>query len=436
MNFLKLIIPKFKALLKSILQYEYLHYWLAGGRASTKSSFIALVLVLLMLIDPEFNAVCFRKVGETLEDSVYNQICWAIELLRLTRYFQYKTKPMQIIYKKTGQRFYFRGCDKAEKSKSIKAKIGKLKALWFEELTEFSGMKEIRTITQSIVRGAENVLCFYSYNPPRDGKNWVNVECERVKNNRFISRSTYLDVPAEWLGKDFLQEAEDLKNNLPDDYDNEYLGKISHKTLNVVKNFDKNVNIRNILYDPELDIHLTCDFNVDPMCWEIAHKTDTKYFYFDEIVRENTYTRECIEEFAQKYKNHKGNIIINGDASGNYRSTQSESTNYVIMLNVLRSYFEPEKIKLHIRDFNPPIRSRIAAFNEKIKNRKGIIGIYIDPKCKRLIYNCENLKYIEGTSKIAVPTTSEIARDPELKYLVHPFDSASYLVEYYNPVID
>lgn len=436
MNLLKQIIPIFKPLLKSILKSEFLHYWFKGGRASTKSSFIAIVLVILMLIDPEFNAVCLRKVADTLSDSVYNQIGWAINLLGLNNYFSFRVSPLQIIYKKTGQRFYFRGCDRPEKMKSIKCKVGKLKAVWFEELTEFSGMKEIRTVTQSVVRGSDRAVCFYSFNPPRDGKNWVNEEVERPKKNRYVSKSTYLDVPIEWLGPDFIEEANDLKENRPDDYNNEYLGLTSKVTLNVVKNFDKTVNIRNINYNKDLDLYLTCDFNVDPMCWEIAHKTDEKVFFFDEIAVENTYTRECIKEFIERYQGHNGNIIVCGDASGDYRNAQSEYTNYAIILMALREYFGKDKVFLKIRDFNPPIINRINAFNERVKSKKGIINIYIDPKCKKLIYNIDNLKFKEGTSKIATPTLKEIERDPELKYLGHPFDAASYLVEYFWAVTE
>lgn len=437
MDLLTQIIDKFKPVLKSILKGEYLHYWFKGGRASTKSSFIAIVLVLLMLIDPEFNAVCLRKVADTLADSVYNQIAWAINLLGLNAYFQFKTSPLQIVYIKTGQRFYFRGCDKPEKVKSIKAKVGKIKAAWFEELPEFSGMKEIRTVTQSIIRGAARCFCFFSFNPPKDGKNWVNEEVERSKKNRFVSKTTYLDVPPDWLGPDFIEEAEDLKENRPDDYNNEYLGQTSKITLNIVKNFDKNVNVRKINYNPDLTLHLTCDFNVDPMCWLVAHKTDDKVFYFDELAIENTYTKECINEFIERYKDHKGKIIINGDASGDYRHAQSEFTNYAIILKALREYFTGEdRVKLEIRDFNPSIISRINAFNERIKTRKGIVNIYIDPKCKKLIYNIDNLKFKEGSNKIDLPTLKEIEKNSELKYLGHPFDAASYLVEYYWPIKD
>lgn len=435
-NFKDLIIEKFVPIAKLIFNYAFLHFFFKGGRGSTKSSFIALVLVILMILDKEFNAVCVRKVADTLQDSVYNQLIWAIDKLNLSYYFNYKSSPLQIIYKPTGQRFYFRGCDKPEKIKSIKCKVGKLKAVWFEELTEFKGMKEIRTVTQSIVRGADRILCFYSFNPPEDGKNWVNQEVEIKKNNRYVSHSTYLDVPPAWLGADFLEEAEDLRENKPEEYENEYLGKTSYKTFNVVKNYSKDVNTRKVLYNPDLPIHLTCDFNVDPMCWLMAHKTDEKVFYFDELTRENTYTQECIDEFISRYGEHRGLIIVNGDASGDYRNAQSQFTNYAIILKSLREHFGNDRVKLEIRDFNPPIINRINAFNQKVKTNKGIINIYIDPKCKKLIYNIENLKFQQGTSKIDLPTAKEIEQDPELKYLGHPFDAASYLVEFYWAVKD
>ena len=90
-----------------------------------------------------------------------------------------------------------------------------------------------------------------------------------------------------------------------------------------------------------------------------------------------------------------------------------------------------ERVTLEIRDGNPPIISRINAFNQKVKTNKGIIEIFIDPKCKKLLYNIDYLKFKQGTSEIDLPTQKEIEQDPDLKYLGHPFDAASYLVEYY-----
>ena len=75
-------------------------------------------------------------------------------------------------------------------------------------------------------------------------------------------------------------------------------------------------------YNKDLPLHLTCDFNVDPMCWAIAHKDKDCVYFFDEIVIEKTTTQQCIDEFIKRYPNHKSEIIINGDASGDNRSTQ------------------------------------------------------------------------------------------------------------------
>jgi hypothetical protein len=92
-------------------------------------------------------------------------------------------------------------------------------------------------------------------------------------------------------------------------------------------------------------------------------------------------------------------------------------------------------VKVKIRPFNPPIKNRIAAWNAKIKNTASQIGIFIDPQCKWLIYNCENLKYKEGTSLLDLPSHYQIKGNRELKFLGHPFDAASYLVDYYWPIL-
>ena len=201
----------------------------------------------------------------------------------------------------------------------------------------------------------------------------------------------------------------------------------------VVKGFsDKNV--RKLNYNPNIPLHLTCDFNVDPMCWIIAHKDDKKVYYIDEIIIENTSTTNAIAEFIRRYPEHKSTIIINGDASGDNRSCNSEFTNYALIRNALYAYGYKDH-KFHLRSFNPPIKSRIASFNAKVKNAKGDVCIFVDPKCKWFLHNMYNLKFKTGTSLVDVPTHHRIKQDNELKFLEHPFDAGSYLVEYYFPIV-
>ena len=69
-----------------------------------------------------------------------------------------------------------------------------------------------------------------------------------------------------------------------------------------------------------------------------------------------------------------------------------------------------------------------------VKGYDGVRRIIISPRCKWLLYNIYNLKYRVGSREVEVPTYSQIKTDEELKYLEHPFDAASYLVEYYYPL--
>ena len=91
-------------------------------------------------------------------------------------------------------------------------------------------------------------------------------------------------------------------------------------------------------------------------------------------------------------------------------------------------------VSVEIRSFNPPIKNRVTAFNTLIRSASGDSRIFIDPKCEKLIYNLKNLKYRAGSSQIDVPTYHQIRKNRELKFLSHPFDAASYLVEFYFPL--
>ena len=202
-------------------------YWLKGGRGSTKSSFISLVIVRGLLSDPNANAIIYRKVGNTIKDSVYSQMLWAIDQLQLAPWFQAKVSPFELIYKPTGQRVLFRGADDPLKSKSIKLQHGYFRYLWFEELSEFRGMEDIRTIKQSVFRGVDRGVTLYSYNPPKSAQNWVNTEALKSVTGRLVHHSTYLDVPKAWLKEAFISEAERLAQSNERAYRNEYMGEVT-----------------------------------------------------------------------------------------------------------------------------------------------------------------------------------------------------------------
>lgn len=224
----EVIAPAFYNVFWDILDEKHTYYDLYGGRGSTKSSFVGVMIPFLMMQDAEngvmSNAVIFRKVGNTLRESVYEQIAWGIDALNANDLWSASVSPMQYTYKPTGQKIIFRGLDKAKKTKSIKTSKGYFKYLWFEELDEFSGIEEIRTVQQSVLRGGSKFVVFKTFNPPISRSNWANVYVNEPRSDSYRHKSDYRTVPIKWLGQQFIDDAEHLKNTNPRAYEHEYLG--------------------------------------------------------------------------------------------------------------------------------------------------------------------------------------------------------------------
>lgn len=228
-------------LVLAALHHRFVHYDLAGGRGSTKSSVVSLVVIRLMMEpgNEEVNALVLRKVGNTIKDSVFAQYQWAISTLGVSEYWDTKNNPPELIYKPTGQRVIFRGADKPLKLKSIKMAYGYIGITHFEEKDQFSGRKEIRTILQSTMRGGEVFWNFESYNPPISRDNWANKDSEEERGDRMCHRSNYLELDyPEWLGEQFYAEAEHLKETNLRAYQHEYLGIPVGTGGNVFDNLD------------------------------------------------------------------------------------------------------------------------------------------------------------------------------------------------------
>lgn len=214
----------FHRAIRDIRDKEHLEYVFKGGRGSTKSTTVGMTIVELMKNNHDIHAVVCRKVGNTIKDSVYNKIKWAIGKQEFTEEFDSKLSPMEITLKATGQKIYFRGADDPDKIKSINPEFGYIGILWFEELDQFAGPEEIRKIEQSAIRGGNLAWIFKSFNPPKTMNNWANKYVLEPKENRIVHSSTYLDVPKGWLGQPFIDEAEHLKEVNPNAYEHEYMG--------------------------------------------------------------------------------------------------------------------------------------------------------------------------------------------------------------------
>ncbi len=313
----------FVDLYRDIKERKHDDYWLEGGRGSIKSSFWSEIVPEELENNPNWCAICIRKVANTLKDSVYSQLEWGMDKLSETYPFinenWTKTKsPLEMKNKNTGQMIYFRGADDPGKIKSIKPPKGMYIALIiYEEFDQMAGMNEVRKIDQSVKRGGNEYLTFRIYNTPKSKRHFVNVEKRLPNPKRLIHRSTYLDVPVEWLGQPFFDDAELLKQNNPTAYANEYLGEETGDGGNV---FD-NVELREIT-DEEIEnfdyLYQGMDFGwfPDPLAWtKMCYQPNKLTLYiFDEYVV-NKMSNAKVWNYLKENKGVKSDDLITADSA-------------------------------------------------------------------------------------------------------------------------
>lgn len=222
----------------------------------------------------------------------------------------------------------------------------------------------------------------------------------------------------------------------PDVFNREYGAAFEFMQGLVVKHWSSE-NIQPVEFRHDSRLHISCDFNVDPCMWIVAQRFPPQYHIIDEIVRENTSVSEMVDEFERRYPPEDvAGITINGDASGDNRSVTADKHNQTAYIAMRNRLFQLgyRDVKVAVRERNPSPLDRVDAFNAKVMNADGQVNLMVSPRCKWLIYNCENLAWIEGSSEIWEPTSRQIEKDRQLKFLKHIFDAASYLVEYYDPI--
>lgn len=294
----EIIAPSFYELHHDLKAERYDEYWLKGGRGSTKSTFASVQILLGMLRDQNANAVVFRRYQNELRQSVFGQMEWSANKLGIAHLMKFQVSPLQVVFA-TGQKILFLGADNPKKVKSINLGRGYIKYAWFEELDQFGGMDEIRIILQSVFRGGDQKrVVFYTYNPPKSARSWVNQEARISRPGRKVHHSTYLTVPREWLGARFLADAEYLKATNEMAYRHEYLGEEVGTGLEVFTNVAiEPISDEQIETFDNLRQGLDFGYAADPLAWERFHydATRRRIYLFREIQGLNLFNREFWE---------------------------------------------------------------------------------------------------------------------------------------------
>ena len=207
----------------------------AGGRGCCKST-IASGMVMKGCAETGLSAVCLRKHGEDVMNSVSQQIQWTLDALgqsgnytlRLSGYSCHFTSSA-----KSSHQIYCVGIDQGLHLGCVQADLNRfprIRFVWIDEADQLSGMEELESAL-SVLPLADNPIVILSFNPPADPLHWSNQEpwgvhavVNGVNQLRYFFHPCYLDVPVEWLGEKFFRDAETMKRLNEDAYRNAYLG--------------------------------------------------------------------------------------------------------------------------------------------------------------------------------------------------------------------
>ena len=301
----------FKKFYSEVKKDSYLYYVLKGGRGSAKSTHIAFTLILEIIKKP-ITILCVRKVGNTLSESVYEQLKEAIEMLDLGHLFECKKSPLQIVYKPRGNKIIFRGADDPSKIKSIKISKFPLTTLWIEELAEFKTEEEVSTIVNSILRaelgeGLEYKI-FYSYNPPKRKQSWVNkkYDTQFIPSNTYVHHSTYLEN--RHISKAFKEEANEVKKRNEFKYRHEYLGEPIGSGVVPFSNLEfRTITDEEIASFDNIRQGVDWGYATDPVAFIRLHydKTRRKIYILDEFYEVKASNRRLSEVIQSRNYHHQ-----------------------------------------------------------------------------------------------------------------------------------
>ena len=178
-------------------------------------------------------------------------------------------------------------------------------------------------------------------------------------------------------------------------------------------NFDRKLHVKQA-EELTADLFWGVDFNVDYMTAVLGCKySDGTIHYFDEIRQSNSNT----DQLALAMKQIAPSINVYPDSAGRARSTTSNKSDHIILRD--HSY------NVIAKKANPPIIDRLNALNRMLQDANGKVRMTVDPKCKYLI---KDLEQVQRSRDGKIDKAKDIS-------LTHALDACSYYIAMNHPVV-
>ena len=317
-----------------------------------------------------------------------------LEILRANEIpFDHNKAENMLVFRDTGSRVLFRPVEEFERLRGTNL-------AWFglDELTYTQEESWLR-LEGRLRDPLAKELCGFAVWTPK-GFDWVYRKfiADPVKGYGAIQAKPFEN-------RHLLSRVGDFYERLKDSYDEKfyqqevlgaYLGMEGGRVYSA---FDPAAHLRSgMQINAKQPLLWAMDFNVDPMSSLIVQIDGYEVHVLDEIVIRGATTADACEAFLKRYPKHFAGVVIFGDASGYHQQTTG-LTDY----DMVRDYFLAHtslKVDNQVPRQNPAVRERVNVTNKYLRNAAGVIGMYVDPKCKELVKDFEQVSYKADTTVV------------------------------------
>lgn len=277
-----------------------------GSRASKKSKTTALNFIIRLMKYKNANLLVVRKVFSTLKDSCYTELQWAINRLGVSSLWECRKSPLEMEYKPTGQKIYFRGLDDPLKITSITVKTGVLCWLWIEEAYEITKEDDFNMLDESI-RGVTPDGLFKQITitlNPWNEKHWIKKRFFDNPDNEILAKTTNYMCNEFLDGADF-KVFEKMKVDNPRRYKVAGLGEWGISEGLIYENWkEESFNVNAISKKESVKSAFGLDFGYtnDPtaLFCGLVDEANMKIYVFNEIYKKALTNKMIYDEIFKK----------------------------------------------------------------------------------------------------------------------------------------
>lgn len=187
-------------------------------------------------------------------------------------------------------------------------------------------------------------------------------------------------------------------------------------------------NLKDFEYNPDLPIHISFDFNVNPGMHAVVFQIQEKICYqIAEIITRSprNNTKGICNEFKRLYRGHNGGLFIYGDPSGRNASTREEigHNDYSIILNELQGYHP----QLRVPYAHPSVKMRLNFLNTIFESGFDGIEIWLRSTCPATVADFQLCKEDVAGNKLK-EKARDLATGVNYEKYGHLSDAVDYMI--------